>query len=36
MEKYGSNFLDAPGDTSAHTYKLQGMTALNTKLYFVY
>ena len=30
MEKYGSNFLDAPGDTSAHTYKLQGMTALNT------
>ena len=30
MEKYGSNFLDAPGDTSAHTYKLQGMTALNS------
>ena len=30
MEKYGSNFLDAPGDTNAHTYKLQGMTALNT------
>ena len=29
MEKYGSNFLDAPGDTSAHTYKLQGQTALN-------
>ena len=30
MEKYGSNFLDAPGDTNAHTYKLQAHTALNT------
>ncbi len=30
MEKYGSNFLDAPGDTNAHTYKLQAHTALNS------
>ena len=30
MEKYGSNFLDAPGDTSAHTYKLQAHSALNS------
>ena len=30
MEKYGSNFLDSPGDTNAHTYKLQAHTALNS------